>query len=100
MSVTTADLAPARAGGGSRGITAAATFLAPATLVVLVMLIAPLLLLIRFSVNRYDPTELMIETVTGANYLRFVTDPFYLKVMRTTLGVAAASTVICLVLGI
>jgi putative spermidine/putrescine transport system permease protein len=99
VSVTTFAV-PARPSRDGRGVSTAATFLAPATLVVLVMLIAPLLLVVRFSLNRYDPTELMIETVTGANYLRFVTDPFYLKVMRTTLGVAAATTVICLVLGI
>ena len=79
---------------------AAATFLAPATLVVLVMLMAPLLLLLRFSLNRYDRTELMIETVTGANYLRFFSDPFYVGVLRTTLIVAAVSTVLCLVLAV
>jgi len=79
---------------------AASAFLAPATLVVLVMLMAPLLLLTRFSVNQYDPKELMIETVTGANYLRFFSDPFYLGVLRTTLTVAAASTLLCLVLGL
>ncbi|MBV8915084.1 MAG: ABC transporter permease [Acetobacteraceae bacterium] len=85
-------------GSGARAT--ATTLLAPATLVVLVMLIAPLILLVRFSLNRYDPTELMIETVTGANYRRFVSDPFYLGVMRTTVGVAAATTAICLLLGI
>ncbi len=64
------------------------------------MLVAPLLLMLRFSLDRYDPTELMIETVTAANYLRFVSDPFYLGVMRTTLGVAISSTVLCLLLGV
>ena len=42
----------------------------------------------------------MIETVTGANYLRFLADPFYRGVLRTTLGVAASSTALCLVLGL
>jgi len=42
----------------------------------------------------------MIETVTGANYLRFVSDPFYRGVLRTTLGVAASSTGLCLLLGL
>jgi putative spermidine/putrescine transport system permease protein len=79
---------------------AAATLLSPALLVVSFMLVAPLLLVLRFSLNRYDPTELMIETATAANYTRFVTDPFYLGVLRTTLWVAAASTVICLLLGL
>lgn len=78
----------------------AAPFLAPALLVVLIMLIAPLLLMMRFSVNQYDPTELMIETVTGANYLRFFTDPFYLGVLKVTLGVASVTTILCVLLGL
>ncbi len=78
----------------------AGMFLAPATLVVMVMLLCPLLLLLRFSLNQYDPTELMIEAFTGANYLRFLSDPFYLAVLRTTLGVALLSTVLCLGLGL
>ncbi len=77
----------------------AAVFLAPATLVVSLMLVLPLLLLLRFSLNQYDLKELMIETVTGANYLRFFSDTFYLGVLRTTLGVATMSTVLCLLLG-
>ena len=78
----------------------ASAFLAPATLVVVVMLLCPLLLLLRFSLDQYDPTELMIEAFTGANYLRFLSDPFYLAVLRTTLGVALLSTLLCLVLGL
>ncbi len=78
----------------------ASAFLAPATLVVVVMLLCPLLLLLRFSLDQYDPTELMIEAFTGANYLRFMSDPFYLAVLRTTLGVALLSTLLCLVLGL
>ena len=73
---------------------------APATLAVAVMLLLPLLLLLRFSLNQYDPKELMIEAATAANYLRFMSDPFYRGVLRTTLGVAAASTALCLVLGL
>ncbi len=78
----------------------AAVFLGPATLAVSVMLLLPLLLLLRFSLNQYDATELMIETVTGANYFRFVSDPFYRGVLGTTLGVAAGSTALCLLLGL
>jgi putative spermidine/putrescine transport system permease protein len=79
---------------------AAATFLAPATLAVLLMLVAPLLLLVRFSVNRFDATDMMIEMVTPENYLRFFSDPFYLSVLRTTLFVAVSSTALCLLLGL
>lgn len=84
----------------SRPGLAAAALLWPSLLIVAAMLVGPLLLVLRFSLNRYDPSELMIETVTGANYLRFVSDPFYVGVLRTTVGVALASTLLCLVLGL
>lgn len=86
--------AAARRGLGAGGL------LGPATLGVGIMLVVPMLFILRYSFNRYDATELMISAVTGANYIRFVTDPFYLGVMRTTLGVAVATTVLCLVLGL
>jgi putative spermidine/putrescine transport system permease protein len=96
METTTLRLpAPVAARTGS-----AAAFLSPATFIVVLMLLAPLLLLLRFSLNQYDATDLMIETVTGANYLRFFTDPFYLGVLRTTLFVAVSSTALCLLLGL
>jgi putative spermidine/putrescine transport system permease protein len=102
--VTNAAALPANVSRAARAqpsqTVAAATFLSPALLVVTLMLVAPLLLVLRFSLNQYDATELMIETVTGANYLRFVTDPFYRGVMRTTIYVAVTCTVACLVLGV
>lgn len=79
---------------------AAAAFLGPATCVVLLLLIAPLALLARYSLNQYDPTELMIEALTPANYLRFFTDAFYYQVMRTTILVALLVTALCLLLGL
>jgi putative spermidine/putrescine transport system permease protein len=97
-SATIASRAKAPAERSQAG--AAATFLAPATLAVLLMLVAPLLLLVRFSVNRFDATDMMIEMVTAENYLRFFSDPFYLSVLRTTLFVAVSSTALCLLLGL
>ena len=83
-----------------RQAAAASAFTGPALTVVTIMLIAPLLLVLRFSLNRYDATDLMIETVTPENYLRFISDPFYVGVMRTTLYVAVTSTALCLLLGL
>ena len=100
MASATTLPAPARTSDERGQATAASVFLAPATLLVIVMLIAPLLLILRFSLNQYDATELMIETVTPANYLKFFSDPFYVGVLRVTLGVAAATTAICLLLGL
>jgi putative spermidine/putrescine transport system permease protein len=85
--------------GGQPGL-AAATLLGPASCVVLLMLAAPLVLLFRYSLNRFDPMQLMLEAVTPANYLRFFTDPFYLDVMRTTIFVAVLATLLCLLLGL
>ena len=79
---------------------AASTFLAPATCVVLLAMVAPLLLLARYSLNRFSATDLMIDAVTPENFLRFFTDPYYLGVMRTTIGVALLSTGLCLLLGL
>jgi putative spermidine/putrescine transport system permease protein len=91
---TTGNTAVARQG------LAATVFLTPATLVVLVLLIAPLAMLARYSVNRFSPTELMVEAFTPENYIRFFTDPFYVEVLRTTLFVALASTALCLLFGV
>ena len=71
----------------------------PAGLLVCVMMLAPLALLFRYSLNLYSPTDLMIEAVTGANYLAAVTDPYYRAVMATTLQVALAATLIALAAG-
>jgi putative spermidine/putrescine transport system permease protein len=63
-------------------------------------LIVPLALLARDSLNRFDPTELMIEAVTPENYLRFFADPFYWNVLVTTIRVSVIVTAVCLVLGL
>ncbi len=83
-----------------RPAAAASGFTTPALAVVVVMLVAPVLLLIRFSLNKYDATELMIEAVTPENYARFVADPFYRGVLWTTLLVAVSSTALCLLFGL
>src|SRR5580704_8135912 len=78
----------------------AALLLGPATILVCLTMVAPLILLARYSLNRFDPTQLMIAAVTPANYLRFFTDPFYLGVLLTTIRVSAIVTAACLVFGI
>lgn len=72
---------------------------APATLFVLLGLIAPLALMLRYSFNRYDPAELMISALTLENYAKFVGDVFYQQVLLTTVGISALSTFLCLVAG-
>jgi putative spermidine/putrescine transport system permease protein len=71
----------------------------PAILLVLLMMVAPLALLFRYSLNIYSPTELMIQALTGTNYLAALADPYYRQVMATTLRVAVTATLFALAAG-
>ncbi len=84
---------------GSALLLSASTLIGPATFIVAIGVIAPLLFLLRYSLNRYDPRLLMIEATTPDNYIKFFTDSYYLDVFATTLTVALVTTVICLLLG-
>jgi len=81
-----------------KGLTAG-LLIGPATLVVMGALVAPLILLARYSLNRYDRTSFMVEAFTAENYLRFLEDPFYTGVLRVTLTIAVVTTAACLLLG-
>jgi putative spermidine/putrescine transport system permease protein len=81
----------------ARGLGAGLAF--PASLVVIVVIMVPLLMLARYSLNRFDPAEMMQQAFTAENYLRFFADPYYRGVFMTTIGVAALCTVLALVLG-
>jgi putative spermidine/putrescine transport system permease protein len=77
----------------------AATLIGPATLLIVLGLILPLVLLLRYSFNLYDPTEFMIETLSFDNYVKFFSDSYYLDVFWTTIWIAVICTLVCLVLG-
>lgn len=76
----------------------AASLVGPATFVAALGIIGPMLYLLRYSFNRFDPRLLMVEDFTIGNYVMFLTDAYYLKAYLTTLWVAFVSTAICLVL--
>src|SRR5262249_2600392 len=82
--------------GGS--LLMASTLLMPATCVVVLGLLVPILILLRYSFNKFDPRLMMLEAVTLENYVKFFTDPFYTNVFWTTLRVALLCTLVCLVL--
>ncbi len=75
----------------------AAAMLAPATIVVVLAL--PLVLLLRYSLNHFEPGQFMVEALTLENYAKLVSDPYYLGVLRTTVLMALAVTAACLALG-
>jgi putative spermidine/putrescine transport system permease protein len=83
-----------------RDAISASALVAPATLLAVVMMLAPLGLLARYSLNKFDPMQLMISTVTLQNYVRFFSDPYYLGVLWTTLRVTAIVTVSCLLISV
>ena len=76
-----------------------AALVLPAALLVLALLVAPMAMLFRISLNQYSPTQLMIEALSPENYLRAIADPYYQDVLATTMGVALSCTLIALLLG-
>jgi putative spermidine/putrescine transport system permease protein len=83
-------------GERASSLLAAGALLGPATIVIALGLVLPVLILFRYSLNKFDPRLMMIEAVTVANYAKFFTDPFYTHIFFTTLRVALACTLICL----
>lgn len=77
----------------------AAALMTPALLMVLVFLLMPLALLLRYSFNAFEPGKFMVEALTLANYGAALTDPYYRGVLGTTVSVAAGVTALCLVAG-
>lgn len=78
----------------------ASLLIGPATIYVVAGLVLPLLILLRYSVNKYDPRRMMIDAFSADNYIKFFSDPYYVQILWTTLRVAALCTVACLLLGL
>lgn len=84
------------AGGRRRSV--APALVGPATILVVLVLVLPMAILFRYSLNQFVPGQFMVEAVTIANYVRFFTDIYYINVLWTTVQVAIACTVVSLVL--
>ncbi|WP_454689682.1 ABC transporter permease [Achromobacter aloeverae] len=89
--------APPVAAGVARGRGASMAF--PASLVVLVIVLVPILMLFRYSFEHFDPAQTAQAGFTLENYVKFFGDPYYRDVFLTTLWVAALCTVLALALG-
>ena len=61
--------------GARRLAPPASTLLGPATIVVALGLLLPILILFRYSLNKFEPRVMMVEAVTLENYVKFFTDP-------------------------
>ena len=82
-----------------KSVVSAASLIGPATLIVALGVLGPLVILFRYSLNRFDPRLLMIDAFTPDNYVKFFADSYYLGVFFTTLRVAFLTTALCLLLG-
>ena len=76
----------------------AAAAVAPASIIVTIGIVLPVVILFRYSLNQFTPVKGMVDAFTAENYVKFVTDPFYLAVLWRTIRVAAICTAICVVL--
>ncbi|RTZ41530.1 ABC transporter permease [Candidimonas sp. SYP-B2681] len=70
----------------------------PASIMVLLVMLVPILMLFRYSFNYFD-SSIMVEGFTVQNYIKFFQDPYYRDVFLDTLYVALVCTVLALVLG-
>ncbi len=71
----------------------------PALLLVGAFLLAPLALILRFSLDVYDPATLMKGVFSYENYVKVFSDEFYRDVLVFTMQIAGLSTAIVLLLG-
>jgi putative spermidine/putrescine transport system permease protein len=70
----------------------------PACLLVLGLLIGPMILMLRISLNHFSPTQLMTEAFSAENYIQAARDPYYQEIILTTLGMALLCTALTLVI--
>lgn len=75
-----------------------AILVVPACLLILGLLVGPLVLMFRVSLNEFDPARMMVEAVSLDNYIRAATDPYYQQIILTTFGIAVLCTALTLVL--
>jgi putative spermidine/putrescine transport system permease protein len=71
----------------------------PAMLVLVAFFIVPLVELFLTSLHGYSATQGVVAQWTLANYVRFLSDRFYLEVLLRTVRVALETTALCAILG-
>ncbi|HXE20598.1 ABC transporter permease [Castellaniella sp. UC4442_H9] len=77
----------------------ASAMLTPSLFLVILVLIMPLGLLARYSLNAFVPGQFMVDALTGANYLQSFTDPYYRQILLLTILMSVGVTIVCLVIG-
>ncbi|MGJ4896250.1 ABC transporter permease [Bradyrhizobium oligotrophicum] len=75
-----------------------ALLVVPACLLVLALLVGPMILMFRISLNQFSPTQLMVQALSPDNYVKAATDPYYQQIILATLGIALLCTLLTLIL--
>ncbi len=73
--------------------------LTPSLFLVVLVLIMPLGLLARYSLNAFVPGQFMVDALTSTNYLQSFTDPYYRQILLLTVLMSVGVTIACLVIG-
>ena len=71
----------------------------PNLLLFTMMVIVPLILTVTLSFRIYDYSTGIGDAVTLDNYVKVITDPYYLGIFWRTLKIAAITTAICALIG-
>ncbi|MDZ5453151.1 ABC transporter permease [Labrys sp. ZIDIC5] len=71
----------------------------PNLLLFTMMVIVPLILTVTLSFRVYDYSTGIGDAVTLDNYIKVITDPYYLGIFWRTLKIAAITTAICALIG-
>jgi putative spermidine/putrescine transport system permease protein len=72
--------------------------LLPVAALLTVFFVAPLLMMFRYSLDRFTADGMTVSDLTAANYERFVTDTYFGGILATTLTLGLAVTVVSVAL--
>lgn len=73
---------------------------APALIVFIVMLLVPLILTSLLSFHIYDGIGSFSSDYSLYNYIEIISDPYYHEIFLRTLGLAAGTTLLCIIFGV
>ncbi|MDH2329196.1 ABC transporter permease [Cereibacter sp. SYSU M97828] len=71
----------------------------PAIILFTALLIVPMVMMVVLSFQEYDQMLGVASGATEENYLTVITDPYYQEIFLRTLGLAAATTLISILIG-
>src|SRR5690625_304930 len=76
----------------------ASVLIGPATIVVVIMFIFPLLYFLRNSFNKFVPGQIDETAWTLENFISFFTDTYFLTILQRTIWISLFSTILTLII--